>query len=146
VLLGAAFWTISWDGLIGARVGRYGSSGWNLSGPLAASRYLCIWHIKPYFEKRAKQFVAEIIYLPHSDSLAFARILLSRLQQNAIVCIAGDGKNGRKLLPLKFLGATELFATGMVSLAKASGASIVPMFCLEEPNSQKPPVNHRVSD
>ena len=92
--------------------------------------------IKPFFEKREKQFVAEIIYLPRSDSLVFTRTLLSRLKQNAIVCVPGDGKSGQKLIPLKFLGRTELFSTGMVSLAKISGASILTMFCLQEKNGR----------
>jgi lauroyl/myristoyl acyltransferase len=88
--------------------------------------------INPFIEACAKQFLAEIIYLPTSDSLAFARTLLDRLRQNAILCVAGDGKMGQKLIPLKFLGRSDVFSTGMVSLAKISGASILPMFCLLE--------------
>ena len=91
--------------------------------------------IKPFFEKCEKNFVKEIIYLSRSDSLAFTRILLSRLKQNGILCVSGEGKFGRKQIPLNFLGRTRLFPTGMVSLAKISGASILPVFCIQEKNS-----------
>lgn len=92
--------------------------------------------IKNEIEKFEKPFLAEIIYLPSSDSLVFTRILLDRLKQNAILCIPGDGKSGEKLLPLRFLGHNELFPTGMVSLAKISGASILPIFCIQEDNGK----------
>jgi lauroyl/myristoyl acyltransferase len=92
--------------------------------------------IKPEMERCEKPFLAEIIYLPRSDSLAFTRILLDRLKQNAILCIPGDGRSGRKLLPIRFLGRTKLFSAGMVSLAKISGASILPLFCIQEKNGK----------
>ena len=88
--------------------------------------------IRPFFERREQRFLAEIIYLPNSDSLAFTRILLGCLKQNAILCSAGDGRSGQKRIALPFLGRTGLFSTGMVSLARVSGASILPMFCLQE--------------
>ena len=87
-------------------------------------------------ERCEKPFLAEIIYLPSSDSLVFTRILLDRLKQNAILCIPGDGRSGKKLLPMRFLGRTRLFSTGMVSLAKISGAAILPIFCIQEKNGK----------
>ncbi len=87
--------------------------------------------VKPYFEKYQKKFVADIIYIPRSDSLVFTRQLMNLLKQNEIICITGDGILGKKLLPIKFLGHTRLFSTGMVSLARLSGASILPIFCIE---------------
>ena len=92
--------------------------------------------IKKEMERYENPFLAEIIYLPLSDSLVFTRVLLDRLKQNAILCIPGDGRSGKKLLPVKFLGRTKLFSTGMVSLAKISGASILPMFCIQEKNGK----------
>lgn len=92
--------------------------------------------IKTEMERCEKPFLAEIIYLPSSDSLVFTRILLDRLKQNAILCIPGDGRSGEKLLPTRFLGHTRLFSTGMVSLAKISGASILPIFCIREKNGR----------
>jgi lauroyl/myristoyl acyltransferase len=88
--------------------------------------------VKTEMERCEKPFLAEIIYLPRSDSLVFTRVLLDRLKQNAILCIPGDGRSGRKLLPMRFLGRTMLFPTGMVSLARISGASLLPMFCIQE--------------
>ena len=92
--------------------------------------------IKTEMERCEKPSLAEIIYLPRSDSLVFTRVLLDRLKQNAILCIPGDGRSGKKLLPMKFLGRTKLFSTGMVSLAKISGASILPLFCIQEKNGK----------
>jgi lauroyl/myristoyl acyltransferase len=92
--------------------------------------------IKTEMERCEKPFLAEIIYLPSSDSLVFTRILLDRLKQNAILCIPGDGRSGEKLLPMRFLGHTMLFSTGMVSLAKISGASILPILCIQEKNGK----------
>ena len=88
--------------------------------------------IRPTFAKWENQFLAEILYLPRSDSFAFTRTLLDRLEQNAIICIPGDGKSGQKTIQIKFLGRTEPFSTGMVSLARISGASILPMLCYDE--------------
>jgi lauroyl/myristoyl acyltransferase len=92
--------------------------------------------IKPFFEKCEKHFVSEIIYLPNSESLVFTRILLGRLKQNGILCIAGGGRFGQKLIPIRFLGRTETLSTGIVSLSKISGAPILPMFCIQEENGE----------
>jgi lauroyl/myristoyl acyltransferase len=88
--------------------------------------------IRPFFEKCEMRFVAGIIYLPGSNSLAFSRILLNLLKENRILCSSGDGKGGHKFIPLRFLDQTEFFPTGMVSLSKLSGASILPVFCIKE--------------
>ncbi len=93
--------------------------------------------IKPFFEKCEKQFVSEIVYLPNSESLVFTRILLGRLKQNGILCIAGGGRFGQKLIPIRFLGRTNTLSTGIVSLAKISGAPILPIFCIHKENGEK---------
>jgi lauroyl/myristoyl acyltransferase len=91
--------------------------------------------INTFFEKCGKQFVADITYL-RTNSLAFTRDLLNLLKQNAILCIPGDGKFGEKLISIKFFGRPALFSTAIVSLAKISGASILPMFCIRERNGK----------
>ncbi|MGH7833350.1 MAG: lysophospholipid acyltransferase family protein [Candidatus Binatia bacterium] len=108
--------------------------GWNhLGGFLGDSSTWVRRHVvERFFEKWEKQFVAEIICLPKSDSLAFTRALLERLQHNAIICIPADGGSGQKIIPIQFLGRTGAFSTGMVSLAKISGAAILPLFCFQE--------------
>jgi len=88
--------------------------------------------IKRFFDDCERQFVTDLMYLPRpgSGSLAFGRQLRQRLERNAIICITGDGKFGRKLIPVEMLGVTEFFATGMVTLARASGAAILPLLCV----------------
>ncbi|HWP92351.1 MAG TPA: lysophospholipid acyltransferase family protein [Thermodesulfobacteriota bacterium] len=102
--------------------------------------------IRPFFEKLEKEFIEEIIYLPNSSSLAFTRQLWGMLAQNKIICITGDGRLGQKLIPLQFLGHTQLFSTGMVSLARLSGAPILPIFCIQNRSGNtclviEPPIN-----
>jgi lauroyl/myristoyl acyltransferase len=93
--------------------------------------------IKRFVEDCEQKFLRGIIYLPSSDSLVFTRNLLKRLKKNAIVCIAGDGKRGRKMVPVTFAGRNDCFASGMVSLAKISGAPILPMFCIYSDSDEK---------
>lgn len=92
--------------------------------------------IQRFFDNCERQFMADIIYMPDSGSLAFTRLFLRRLKENAILCSKGDGKFGQRLIPLKFLGHIDPFPTGMVSLAKMSGAPILPMFCIRERGGQ----------
>ena len=86
--------------------------------------------IQPFFEDREKPFVKEILYLTSGD-ISFNRALFERLQRNAILCIAADGRQGHKFVPVQFLGQSALFSTGMISLAKLSVATILPLFCIQ---------------
>ena len=87
--------------------------------------------IRPFFDDAERSYVTELILLPSTGNLAYGRKLLQRLQENAVICIAGDGLTGAKTLSVPFLGAKYQFSTGMVSLARTSGAAIVPILCLE---------------
>lgn len=87
--------------------------------------------IGPFFEDCEKPFVKEILYLPTED-LSFNRTLLERLKGNSVLCIAADGRQGHKFIPMRLLGHSAFFSTGMVSLAKLSGATILPLFCIRE--------------
>ena len=82
-----------------------------------------------FFEACEMEFLAEIVYLPDSDSLAFTRVLLDRLKRNSLICIAGEGRHSRRLIELPFLGIEDTFSTGMINLARTSGATILPLFC-----------------
>ena len=93
--------------------------------------------IKRVLEKFEMQYLKEIIYLPRSDSLAFTKTLVDRLSQNAILCVSGDAHAGQKRIPLKLFRHIELFPTGMVSLAKISGATLLPIFCVSEGTDRK---------
>ncbi|MFN2420858.1 MAG: hypothetical protein ABR527_05705 [Gemmatimonadota bacterium] len=85
--------------------------------------------IRPFFDRRELRWAAEIMDLPGGRSLAFTRALEARLRANRVLRVAGDGPMGHRYLTLPFLGVYERFATGMVSLARATGAALLPMFC-----------------
>jgi lauroyl/myristoyl acyltransferase len=85
--------------------------------------------VRPWLDRLERQFVAEIIYLPRDDSLAFTRRLVQVLQADQALCVSGEGQIGQKRVVLSFLGRERAFATGMVSLAKLTGAPILPLFC-----------------
>ena len=78
-----------------------------------------------------KPYLAELIILPSGGDLAYGRRLLRELGKNAVVCLAADGTAGARLLAVPFLGTEHPFSSGMVSLARLSGAVILPIVCLE---------------
>ena len=102
----------------------------HLSGFRNTKTWLSKHWIQRVFHKRERAFVKEIITLTRSDSLTYARELLNRLNHNDILCVAADGRLGHKFVSIEFLGGAHRFSTGMVSLARLSGATILPMFCI----------------
>jgi lauroyl/myristoyl acyltransferase len=86
--------------------------------------------IKGFFRRCEQQFCSAIVDLPGSGSLAFARTLQKFLSRNSILIASGDGRVGERLIPIDFLGQPVHFATGMVSLARWSGAVLLPIFCV----------------
>jgi lauroyl/myristoyl acyltransferase len=91
--------------------------------------------IRPFFENCESCFVRQIIHITAAHSLAVSKILLKLLKQNRIICISADVGRGHRLISVRFLGRTEFFPTGMVTLAKLTGAPILPLFCLQENGS-----------
>ena len=85
--------------------------------------------VQPFFDRREERWVAGIVNLPASESLAFTRRLHRILARNGILCVAGDGQDGRRFVPVDFLGRTVRLASGMVSLAHLSGAGLHPLLC-----------------
>jgi lauroyl/myristoyl acyltransferase len=62
--------------------------------------------------------------------------------------MAGDVALGHRQLPLTFLGIAKRFPTGAVTLAKTTGAAILPTFCLRGPHRTsrvviEPPIHVR---
>ena len=108
----------------GEHIGGFGS--WNET--TIASRL-----IRPFFEDRERQFCASVIYLSGTDSLAFTRQIADRLRANELVFIAGDGRVGQKRVEVRFLDRRLLFATGAISLTRLTGAPVLPVFCIREP-------------
>ncbi|MGH7894134.1 MAG: lysophospholipid acyltransferase family protein [Candidatus Binatia bacterium] len=85
--------------------------------------------ITPFFDRHESAIVAGIVTIKRG-SLAFGRDLAGCLRANGIVCIAADGRVGRRFVPYPFLGIAEAFPTGVVTLARTSGAKLFPTFCL----------------
>jgi lauroyl/myristoyl acyltransferase len=83
-----------------------------------------------FFDACEGKFLAEIIYLPDSESLAFTRTLMERLRRNAVLALAGDGRQSQRLLALPFLCGERMFPSGPMSLARSSGATVLVMFGL----------------
>lgn len=89
--------------------------------------------LQPVFERHERRSVAGTIRIPWSDSLAFTRVIWRWLREGAVVCTASDGTRGEKFVSVPFLRHSQPFATGVVSLARTSGAAILPMFCFDDP-------------
>jgi lauroyl/myristoyl acyltransferase len=85
--------------------------------------------IRPAFERREREFVESIIYLPDDSSLAFTRHLARLLGENGLIYISGDGSYGRKHIVYPFHGHLRRFATGVFNLAILTGAVLLPIFC-----------------
>lgn len=86
--------------------------------------------LKSFFKASEMKYVSEIIYLPKSGSLAFTRELLDRLKRNCIVCMAGGGRQSQRLIEVPFLGVERTFSTGIINLARTSGATVLPLICV----------------
>jgi KDO2-lipid IV(A) lauroyltransferase len=92
--------------------------------------------VLPYFAAREHAVYAGVVTLPLTSSLAFTRQLLSVLRRNQVVSVTADVGNGERLLTLPLLGEPKRFATGMVSLARTSGAPLLPLVCTREPDGR----------
>ena len=103
--------------------------------------------IRPFFEGCERRFVREILHIARVDpSLAFTRRLTRVLQDNRVLCLSGEGRIGRKMVLLPFLGEARQFVTGAMSLAKHSGAPLLPLFCWRDDDGQltlviEPPID-----
>jgi KDO2-lipid IV(A) lauroyltransferase len=97
-----------------------GSSTW------VGQKLLCRIH-----RKEERKIFSEVIIIPN-DSFAYLRLLVNRLRQNSIVCITAMGPQGHKFVPIEFLGSRYQFPTGVVTLARMTGASILPLFGIKQ--------------
>jgi len=92
--------------------------------------------IKRFFGNCEKPYVAEVLNLPLWEPLPVMRTLFERLKENRIVCVAGDGTLGWNWVHKRFLWLQRGFSTGMVSLARMTGAPILPLFCIQESDNK----------
>jgi lauroyl/myristoyl acyltransferase len=74
------------------------------------------------------RFMRGAFTIPERASPAFGRTLLRLLADNGVMCVAGDGKEGQHRLGVTFLRHSITFSTGMLTLARMSGAAILPLF------------------
>ena len=81
-----------------------------------------------YVDACERRVVREILYLDQDLRLSSTRQLYRWLEQNAIVCVALEGRMERKHVLLPFLGKPRPFATGLVSLARLSRAPLLPLY------------------
>jgi len=51
--------------------------------------------------------------------------------------MANDGVYGQKFVSIPFLGHARRVATGLVTLARAAGAAVLPMFCVEAERGER---------
>jgi KDO2-lipid IV(A) lauroyltransferase len=105
----------------------------NLGGFLLSENPSLVGRVvaRRFFDNCEKELVKDIVYIPHSSSLAFARSLIDRLRGASVVSVSGDGEFGRRRVVCEFLSGVVSFATGAVSLARLSGAPLLPVFCFQ---------------
>lgn len=94
--------------------------------------------MRPTYEQRERAFTAETLIIPVHSAIAAGRVYVTRLRQNKLLCMAGDGRIARKLYPIEFLGQSVTFAPGAVKLARLVGAPLLPVFWV--PAADGPPV------
>ena len=105
------------------------------SGRISAERFRPACSSDDSFENTStavkKSSSWTLVYIPHSNSLAFAKTLIGKLHGTTVLCVPGDGQLGRHRVSCEFLSSTSSFATGAVSLARLSNAPLLPVFCVE---------------
>lgn len=87
--------------------------------------------VRKSYRKLESKLFSEVIEV-QDNSLAYLRIVVDRLRNNGVVCINGTGPMGYKHVSTNFLDGKRKFASGAVSLANMTGASLIPMFCFED--------------
>ena len=84
--------------------------------------------LRPLVDRLEGYFLSELFFLRHDGSLSNLRELERRLRQNGLISVAADGVHGQRHLPLAVAGGTLRFPTGMVNLARLTGADLLPLF------------------
>lgn len=78
------------------------------------------------------------------------------LKRNGILMISGDGIGGLRgagenYIPLPFLGRTMMFPPGPARMARTTGAALLPLFCVQQPDFThaaiiEAPIRQQVTD
>jgi hypothetical protein len=89
--------------------------------------------LRPFFQRSERSFADEIVLLSDTNtSLAYVKTLSARLRENRILCSSAEGARGWRFVVVDLFGRPRPFATGMLSLARTSGAAILPLFCFRD--------------
>ena len=78
-----------------------------------------------------KKFPAKFIYITSN-----IRPAIRCLKNNEILCLAVDGGGGVKRVRVNFLGRPANLSPNFITLAKATGATILPAFVIRQPDSR----------
>lgn len=89
-----------------------------------------------YFDRRSREIEREVVYLHDGAGLGFTRELVKRLEQNAILCVAMEGKIGKHAVILPYLGLARPFQTGTPSLSRLTSAPLLPIYCVPTANGR----------
>jgi lauroyl/myristoyl acyltransferase len=102
----------------------------HLSHPLhgAARWHGKFWarYIPRLYVTAENRFLRERVLLSESGSFEYLRVLLGRLEANAVVSIFGD-ISGRQNVEVPVIGQPMSFATGSPSLARRVGCALLPV-------------------
>jgi KDO2-lipid IV(A) lauroyltransferase len=104
-----------------------------VTGPThpASSSWLGQRVIRPMQLRAAARLFAEVVII-QDGSVAYLRRLAGRLRDNGIVCIPSLGVMGQRFVPVELLGERRYLATGVLSLARSTGAALIPLFCFRD--------------
>ncbi len=80
--------------------------------------------LNPWTRRAEDKHLVERIVIPLDESLGYVRRLRAILTANGVLTIAGE-HSGQRNVTLPFLGEDTAFATGAVSLARATGAALL---------------------
>jgi lauroyl/myristoyl acyltransferase len=78
-----------------------------------------------------EQLVTSVVDVDR-HSLGYLKAVMAWLYENRVVLVNATGRNGHAFVECDFLGAPRLFASGGVSLARSTGAPILPIFCFTD--------------
>lgn len=93
--------------------------------------------IQKNISQKQRMIIEEKIPCTFISARGFLRSAYRCLKNREVLIIAGDGSGmneymEKSFLPFDFLGKKMLFPTGPVSLAKRTGASMIPVFVVRE--------------